>query len=396
MGDQTSRLRRSLWQPPRPHGEQPRERTVGPLELFYDLAVVVLVAQAAHRFAGHLNWPGLAQFAAVFTLVWIAWANGSLHHELHGHEDARARSTFLLQILVLAAMGAFIPQAGGARGAAFAVATAVLFAVLAVLWLLAARGDRPEFRRSSRLFVAGTAGCAVLLAGTAFLPASARVLAWGLIDAAYLAGFAAIFLTEDTARPSAFVVTDALAERFGAFIIIVLGETITGVVTGLSSEPVSALDLSVGLVAVVVGFGAWWTYFDFAGQRPARTQRSASLQWMLGHLPLTAAVAAMGAAMVSLVDHAHDSRTPAATAWVLCAGAAVVLSATMLLAATLQAWNRDRGLYRPLARTCAAVAVVCVGVGALRPAPLILGLVLVLLLSIPWVFALSRKLARRG
>jgi hypothetical protein len=38
-----------LWQPPRPHGEQPRERVVGPLELFYDLAVVVLVAQAAHR-----------------------------------------------------------------------------------------------------------------------------------------------------------------------------------------------------------------------------------------------------------------------------------------------------------------------------------------------------------
>ena len=111
-----TRLRRSLWQPPRAHGEQPRERTVGPLELFYDLAVVVLVAQAAHHLAGHLTWPGLGEFAAVFTLVWIAWVNGSLHHELHGHDDARARSTFLLQILVLVAMGAFIPEAGGARG----------------------------------------------------------------------------------------------------------------------------------------------------------------------------------------------------------------------------------------------------------------------------------------
>ena len=117
---------------------------VGPLELFYDLAVVVLVAQAAHRLAGHLTWPGLGEFAVVFTLVWIAWANGSLHHELHGHDDARARSTFLLQILVLAAMGAFIPQAGGARGAAFAVAAAVLFAVLAVLWLLAVARRPPR------------------------------------------------------------------------------------------------------------------------------------------------------------------------------------------------------------------------------------------------------------
>ena len=53
----------------------------------------------------------------MFTLVWIAWANGSLHHELHGHDDARARSTFLLQILLLVAMAAFIPEAGGERGA---------------------------------------------------------------------------------------------------------------------------------------------------------------------------------------------------------------------------------------------------------------------------------------
>jgi len=91
---------------------------VGPLELFYDLAVVVLVAQAAHHLAGHLTWRGFGEFAAVFTLVWIAWTNGSLHHELHGRDDARARSTFLLQILVLVAMAAFIPEAGGERGAA--------------------------------------------------------------------------------------------------------------------------------------------------------------------------------------------------------------------------------------------------------------------------------------
>jgi low temperature requirement protein LtrA len=386
-----ARVRRSLWQPPRPHGEQPRERVVGPLELFYDLAVVVLVAQAARHLAGHLIWPGLGEFAVLFTLVWIAWANGSIHHELHGHDDARGRSTFLLQILVLVAMAAFIPQAGGARGAAFAVAAGVLFAVLAVLWLLAARGDRPEYRQSSRLFVTGTAASAVLLVGTAVLPAGARIPAWGLLDAAYLAGFAAVILT---ATPwAALIVTDALIDRFGTLTIIVLGETLTGVVAGLAREPVGGLTLAVGLVAVVVGFGAWWTYFDFAGHRHPRPTPAASLQWMLSHLPLTAAIAAMGAAMVSLVDHAHDVRTPAATAWLLCAGAAVVLGATMLVAASLQAWRRDRGLYQPLARTCAAVAVACLGVGAARPAPLFLGLALVVLLSIPWGVAVAHRLA---
>ena len=158
VGDATgrerwARFRRHLWQAPRPHGAQPEERVVGPLELFYDLAVVAGVSQAARHLSGHLAWRGLGEFAAVFTLVWIAWTNASLHHELHGRDDARGRSTFLLQILVLVAMGAFIPQADGARGAAFAIAAAVLFAILAVLWLLAARGDSAEYRRSSRLYV---------------------------------------------------------------------------------------------------------------------------------------------------------------------------------------------------------------------------------------------------
>jgi low temperature requirement protein LtrA len=397
MADETgsqrwARLRRSLWQPPRAHGDQPRERTVGPLELFYDLAVVVLVAQDAHRLARHLTWGGLGQYLVLFTLVWIAWGNGSLHHELHGRDDARSRSTFLLQILVLVAMGAFIPEAGGARGAAFAIATAVLFAILTLLWLLAARGDSPVYRRSSRLFVAGTAACAVLLAGTAFLPAAARVPAWAVIDAAYLAGFAAVVLTEYPDQAAAFSITDALIDRFGQLTLIVLGETITGVVAGLASQPVGALTLSVGLVAVVVGFGAWWTYFDFAGNRHPEESRPASVQWIFGHLPLAAAIAAMGAAMVSLVDHAHAGRTPAATAWILGGGTAVVLAATMLIAASLQAWRTDRGLYRPLSRACAVAAAACLGVAALRPAPLILGLVLVLLLGIPWVLAVAHRL----
>ncbi len=387
-----AQLRRSLWQPPRPHGQQPRERVVGPLELFYDLAVVVLVAQDAHQLALDLSWRGLAEFAVVFTLVWISWLNGSLHHELHGREDARGRSMFLVQILVLAAMGAFIPEAAGRRGAAFAIATGVLFAILTILWLLAARGDRPEYRRSSRLFVAGTATCAVLLVGTAFLPANARMPAWAFLDAAYLAGFAAVFLTATPVVAAALTISDALIERFGLLIIIVLGEILTGVVGGLARQPISGLTLSVGLVAVVIGFGAWWTYFDFAGQRQPRQETTATLRWMLSHLPLTAAVAAMGAAMISLIDHAHDSRTPAAAAWITCAGAAVVLCATMLVSASLRVWDSDRGLYRPLARTCAGTAVACLALGAIRPTPLVLGLVLVLLLSIPWGLAVARRL----
>lgn len=157
-----------------------------------------------------------------------------------------------------------------------------------------------------------------------------------------------------------------------------LGETLTGVVTGLAGEPVTALTIAVGLGAVVVGFGAWETYFDLAGHRPPRPTRGAGLLWLLSHLPLTAAVAAMGAAMVSLITHAHDGRTPAGTAWVLrgrCRRARHH-DARRIWPASVA---RRLGLYRPLAYTCAGVTVACVALGALRPAPLVLCLTLVLL-----------------
>jgi hypothetical protein len=41
------------------------------------------------------------------------------------------------------------------------------------------------------------------------------------------------------------------------------------------------------------------------------------------------------------------------------------------------------------------VAVACLGLGAARPAPLLLALALVVLLSIPWVFAVAHRLASK-
>ena len=384
-------MRHELWQPPRPHGEQPHERVVGPLELFYDLVVVVLVAQAAHHLATHLGWPGLGEFAAVFGLVWLAWFNGSLHHDLHGREDARGRSMFLLQILVLVPLGAFIPDAGGRGGVGFAIDAGVLFAVLAVLWYRAASGDGPGYRRGSTIYVTATAVTALALAATALLPATARLLAWGALALLYLAMVGSVNGSARLLRAATLTITDALTERFGLFIIIVLGETVTGVVTGLATEPTDPLTLAVGLVAVVVGFGAWWVYFDFAGHRAPRAGQAISVQWMFIHLPLTATVAAMGAAMVGLVEHAHDGRTPQATAWVLGCGAAIVLLATTALATTLTDWQRKRDLYRPLARACVAMAILSIGVGALRPAPLVLGVLLIALFAIPWGIAVAHR-----
>jgi hypothetical protein len=39
----------------------------------------------------------------------------------------------------------------------------------------------------------------------------------------------------------------------------------------------AGLTPAVGLVAIMVGFGAWWTYFDFAGHRKPRQTRAATV-----------------------------------------------------------------------------------------------------------------------
>jgi hypothetical protein len=72
-------------------------------------------------------------------------------------------------------------------------------------------GDSPEYRRPSRLFVTGTAACAVLLAGTALRPAGARVPAWGLLDVVYLVGYAVVILTSNRCRDRLVRVTRRLA-----------------------------------------------------------------------------------------------------------------------------------------------------------------------------------------
>ena len=377
------RLREQLWQPPRPHGEIQRDRVVGPLELFYDLVVVVLVGQAAHRLTSHLTAAGFAEFAVVFTVVWIAWLNGTLLHDLHGREDIRSRNAFLAQILLLVPLGAYVPGAGGPHGQAFAVTAALLFLLLAFLWWRVSRVDTPELARPSYLYVGITLAFAVGFAASAPLAAHVRLLVWAALAAAYLACVGVVFEFVPGPFGQTFVVTDSLQERFGLLVIIVLGETVTGVVAGLTADPTNARVLAVGIIGVLVGFGAWWTYFDFISHRPPRDTRPSVFAWLLSHLPVTAAIAGMGATMPRLVEDAADSRTATGPAWALCTSAIAVLLFTVVLMVTLKAWHGAGLLFHPLAIANGVAAAVALGLALIRPAPLVLCILLVLTFSGP-------------
>ena len=126
------------------------------------------------------------------------------------------------------------------------------------------------------------------------------------------------------------VPTDAMVERFDLLIIIVLGEVVTGVVNGLAGAEQDPLTLATGFVALLVGFGLWWIFFDVGGRRlPRRDGLSVNL-WMTAHLPIAVAIVGAGAAMIGLIEHAHEPQTPAGTAWLLAGSVALVLIALAL------------------------------------------------------------------
>ena len=97
--------------------------------------------------------------------------------------------------------------------------------------------------------------------------------------------------------------------------------------------------------------GMWWNYFDMLGRRVPGQRGHRLASWLYAHLPLTMAISASGAAMVSLLEHADDTRTPGPAAWLLAGSVAVTLGAISMACTALpddefpsgmQRWVRPR------------------------------------------------------
>jgi low temperature requirement protein LtrA len=386
------RFKRWFWRPPRPHGETIADRQVSVLELFYDLVYVAVIGQAAHHLAEHVSVRGLGEFTVVFALIWIAWINGSVYLELHGREDGRTRSIVFVQMGILVLLAVFTADAAS-DGWGFAVVYATYQVLQTGLWYSVWRQDRrehPEFLATTAGYVAGMGVSATVIGASALLPATPRLVVWAGLGVAWIVGIA---LAARRSRASlGLAPTDSLVERFGLFTIIVLGEVVIGVVAGLSVAERDAKTIITGMLALSLGFGFWWIYFDLVGRRLPRANRVALANWVMSHLPITLAITAAGAGMVSLIGHAHDAHTPAGTSWLLAGAVATGLLALVLTEQTLVDAERLALVFHPLRLALSAGAAAALLVGWLRPAPWLLALLLVAILSAVWFFAVSRFL----
>ena len=383
-------FRRRFWMPPRAHGEIIEDRSVSFLELFYDLVYVVVIARAAHTLAKEITWRSVGEFVVIFALIWIAWINGTLYYELHGREDGRTRVYVFIQMIFLTLLAVLTGDAAGDSGAQFAVVYILHLAVVSWLWYTVRRQDEEEYMEVTRRYLTGLLVSIGLMAISIAVPGEFRVVVWALLIVTSV-GFG-LSLSRFEAMESGVTVTHSMVERFGLFVIIVLGEVVVGVVDGLSEAEDNVRSIMTGVVGLCVGFAYWWTYFDFAGQRlPVETARIRT-RWSFLHLPVTLSIAAAGAAMVSLIEHAADAHTPTATAWLLSGSVVIGLWALVFKIRTLIDYNRFPTLYKPVVRLMMAASGVAVVAALWAPAPWLFALSLVVVLSLVWVFSVLRWL----
>jgi low temperature requirement protein LtrA len=131
-----------------------------------------------------------------------------------------------------------------------------------------------------------------------------------------------------------------IAERYGLLVIITLGEGLLGTMAALAvliEGGWSADIVILGIAGTVLPFGLWWTYFVVPNGHLLAAHRERSFGWGYGHMPLLAALVAVGAGLhvaAYYLDH-HSALGATATVLTVAVPLAVYLIGLYLLYAQI-------------------------------------------------------------
>jgi low temperature requirement protein LtrA len=382
---------RRWWQPPRPASEHAEERRVTFLELFYDLVYVVIIAEISHALAGEISLTNIGIFVFLFVIVWWAWLNGALYHDLHGNNDIRTRVFTFLQMLTVAAMAIFAHNAFEEGSVGFALSYAAYHLILTWLWWRTGVHD-PDHRPLSQPYSFTFLITSVLFILSVFLPPPWRFVMWLLALLVDLALLSLLMTNRSMAIQEAIsrlvLISPSVVERFGLFTIIVLGEVIVGVVSGVAELPhLSWLAGSSAFFGMLIAIGLWWIYFDFVSGHPPIRQMRQTLAWIYLHLPVTMGIAAVGASILNVVEHAGEP-LPREVHWLLVVAVAAVLTGVGLILKSLNIPADQRRLFRTGARVAFIAGLLVILTGLLPMGTTQLLLVLIALLLAPILYGI--------
>ena len=361
-------------------------RSASRLELFFDLAFVLVVAEMASDLRADVTWHGELVFAGLFTTVWWAWVSSTLYANRFDHDDVVYRLYKLGSMAAVVGMAASATEATGKYFGVFVGCNLVLRGMLLLQYHRAYR-HVPGARPIARLYMAGAVAGALLWAVSLAVPHSVGFVLWGA--AVLVEAVVPLLATRSSADVPLHV--EHLPERFALFVILVLGESVAGIAHGLHDAGWSGPALPVAALAFVLTAALWWNYFDLAGARAKRlldevgetpSDHSHDV-YVFGQLPLTLALATIGAAIELAVVESAAGEVPTGTRLLLAGGVAVYLLSVALTDVGMSRGAR-RGWWWPVAAAVVAgldavlqlpAVVVVGGLAAVLVAVVLVGLV---------------------
>lgn len=387
-------------------------RVSSPLELLFDLTFVVavgsLVTQLAHAVANAHASEAIGPFLMVFFAIWWAWNQFTWLASAYDTDDVLYRVFTTVQMGGVLVIAAGVPSAfegadagqTGLRpyfhGQDFTTITiGYLIMRLGLLAILVrAMVEDPESRPTSRRYVIGISVVQLgWILRLLFVPPEWTVPGFVVLATAELL----VSPWADRAGNLAWH-PHHIAERYGLFTIILLGESVLAVTFAVQQSLVEGITSPLVAVAVsglVLLFTLWWLYFSEPAAEGLVKRRARSYIWGYGHSLLYASLAAIGAGLEVAVQAVtlHVEARPVTVVQALAFPVAIFL----LLLWVLHAPIVDRVSIPPVATIAATALVLAVPFAAttvgVLAATIAITMIVVVLLVIALVVAHSRETA---
>lgn len=335
-----------------------RHRVSSPLELLFDLTFVVAIAQVAGQLA-HAGEEGtildhLPLYLMVFFAIWWAWMNFTWFASAYDTDDVPYRLMTLVQMGGVLVLAAGVPSAFDHENfTAIIVGYLIMRFALVGQWVRAAI-EYAEGRKTAIRYAVGVSAVQVLWVAWGFLPTQIAVATFVL---GALLELAVPLWAERPGMTSWH--PHHIAERYGLFTIIVLGESVSasaiGVQNALAQSGFSAALVWIAVAGLVLLFALWWLYFLEPAAEGLRSRRNRSFYWGYGHYFVFASLAALGAGLEVAVQAgaAHSEASNTAVEYAMGVPVAVFLFMLYVLHAPLV----SEVVIRPV-KTFVAIALV--------------------------------------
>jgi low temperature requirement protein LtrA len=288
-------------------GRSPTEphRTATPLELFFDLVFVVAVAFSSselhHSIAEVQIGEGLIGYLTVFFAVWWPWINFTWFASAFDNDDVPYRLLTLVQLTGALIVAAGVPLLFEEMDIGVALAGYIVMRLAGVTqWARVAASD-PERRKTARRYAVGIALVQVAWIVLYFLPEAARLPGFLVLAAAELL----VPIWAERAAPTPWH-REHVAERYGLFTIIMLGESILSASIAIQAASSGSGVGELGWIVVgglLIVYSMWWLYFERPNDE-ILTSLPRVFAWGYGHYFVWAAAAAVGSGLAVSIDQA--------------------------------------------------------------------------------------------